>query len=262
MIQTKQEQKTQITNRLSKQVSLVSRFSRNEAEKLIHSGKVFVNGEKITSATSIVSIEDKIEIKGFATNEIPTEIKIIAFNKPRGFVVSKKDEKGRSTIYSILPKQFANYVYVGRLDMNTEGLILLTNNSKIAHELEDPNNQFEREYEVRVFGLITEEKLKRMQKGVSIDGMHYKAKSVAIKKQKTSDSKNAWLKIILETGKNREVRKLVEFFNLRVNRLIRVRYASVNLAQIATGQCLELHQRKITQVVKSIEDKCKKKITF
>jgi 23S rRNA pseudouridine2605 synthase len=248
--------------RLSKLVSLKSKFSRNEAEKIIRDGAVFVNGSKITYPSAIVYEDDKIDIKGFEVKKIPTAVEIIAFNKPRGFVVTRKDEKQRPTIYSILPKQFSDFTYVGRLDMNTEGLILLTNNAKIAHELEDPQNGFEREYEVRVFGLINDDKIDRMQKGVSIDGMHYKAKSVTIKKKKSDSSKNTWLSVILETGKNREVRKLLDFFNLRVNRLVRVRYGDVLLSGLPLGAYISFHRTKLTKFIQSIEEKCGKKITF
>jgi 23S rRNA pseudouridine2605 synthase len=248
--------------RLSKQVSLISKFSRNEAEKLIHSGKVFVNGEKTKSATAFVSSEDKIEIRGEILQKEPTEIKVIAFNKPRGFVVTKNDEKGRKTIYSILPKAFANYIYVGRLDINTEGLILLTNSGKLAHELESPQNGFEREYEVRVFGLVSDDKINRMQKGVTIDGLHYKAKTVFIKKRRTEDSRNTWLTVILETGKNREVRNLMEFFNLKVNKLLSVRYANITLSGLPLGAYLELHRSKLAKVIELVEEKCKKELTF
>jgi 23S rRNA pseudouridine2605 synthase len=249
-------------NRLSKQIALISKFSRNEAEKLIHAGRVLVNGSKITSATYYVTPEDKIQIKGEAIRKAPSEVKIIAFNKPRGFVVTRQDEKGRKTIYSILPPEFSNYVYVGRLDMNTEGLILLTNSGKIAHELEDPANGFEREYEVRVFGIVSEDKLNRMHKGVSIDSLHYKAKSVFVKKKKEETSKNTWLTVILDTGKNREVRKLMEFFNLQVNRLVRVRYANVALSGLPIGAYTPLHRTKLAKVTAEIESKCGKKVAL
>jgi 23S rRNA pseudouridine2605 synthase len=248
--------------RLSKQVSLISKFSRNEAEKLINSGKVFVNGKCTTSATMFVSSEDKIEIKGEGLMREPSQIKLIAFNKPKGFIVTKKDESGRKTIFDILPKQLSSFMYVGRLDMNTEGLLLLTNSGRLAHEFEDPENGFEREYEVRVFGLITEEKINRMQKGVTIDGLHYKAKAVFIKKRKTDDSKNTWLTVILDTGKNREVRKLMEFFNLRVNKLIRVRYANVSLSGLPLGSYMELHRTKLAKILQLVEEKCGKKVSF
>lgn len=247
--------------RLSKQVSLVSKFSRNEAEKLINSGSVSVNGKVVKSATFFVEEGDdiKIEGKGIPIKKI-SETKIIIFNKPRGFVVTRKDEQNRKTIYSILPNQFSNYIYVGRLDINTEGLVLLTNNSKLAHELEMPENGFEREYEVRVFGIVSEDKIKRMIKGVSIDGMHYKAKSVSVKKRKTDDSKNTWLSIILTTGKNREVRKLMNFFNLRVNRLMRVRYASFVIGNIPLGAYMEVHRTKLAKVISEVEEKCRKNL--
>jgi 23S rRNA pseudouridine2605 synthase len=141
-------------------------------------------------------------------------------------------------------------------------LLLLTNSGRLAHELESPQNGFEREYEVRVFGIVSEDKMNRMQKGVTIDGLHYKAKSVSIKKKKTDDSKNTWLTIILDTGKNREVRKLMEFFNLKVNKLIRVRYANVAISGLQVGSYLELHRTKLAKVLELVKEKCKKEISF
>jgi 23S rRNA pseudouridine2605 synthase len=249
--------------RLSKQVSLISKFSRNEAEKLINSGRITVNGSVNKSATSYVKPSDSIKIEGAKTLEKTDKlIKIIALNKPRGFVVTRKDEKNRKTIYSFLPHEFSNYIYVGRLDINSEGLILLTNSGSLAHELEDPINEFEREYEVRVFGYVTPDKINRMIKGVSIDGLHYKAKSVEIKKRKTDDSKNTWLNVVLTSGKNREVRKLMEFFNLTVNRLVRIRYAHFSLNSIPLGAFMEIHRTKTEKVILSVQDKCQKILTL
>lgn len=242
--------------RLSKQVSLISKFSRNEAEKLINSGKVFVNGEKTTSSTQFVSETDKIEIRGenLIPSKLASETKIIALHKPRGLVVTRKDEKSRKTIYSILPPSFSNYIYIGRLDIQSEGLILLTNSGDLAHKMELPANAVEREYEVRVFGIVSEEKINRMQKGVSIDSLLYKAKSVQIKKQKTEDSKNTWLSVVLTSGKNREVRKLMEFFNLKVNRLVRVRYGTVSLSSLPIGAYIELHRTKVAKILTDVKD--------
>lgn len=240
----------------------MSNFSRNEAEKLINQKKVKVNGEVINSATFFVTKEDKIIIEGVKPDKIATKIKdisIIALNKPRGLVVTRKDEKNRKTIYSILPSQYANYIYIGRLDMQSEGLILLTNSGDLAHAMESPKNEFEREYEVRVFGYLTPDKINRMTKGVSIDGLLYKAKSVTIKKRKGEDSANTWLSIVLVTGKNREVRKLMEFFNLSVNRLVRVRYGNVLLnASMPVGSYMPLHRTKLAKILTEVSQKCGK----
>lgn len=244
--------------RLSKFISLISKFSRNEAEILINKGSVKVNGEIIKSATFFVTRNDDVKIEGAKKLSLVKETKIIAFNKPRGFVVTRKDEKGRKTIYSLLPSEFSNYIYIGRLDIQTEGLILLTNNGDLAHAMEDPQNGFEREYEVRVFGVINEDKIDRMQKGVSIDGLHYKAKSVSILKRKSEGSTNTWLSVVLTTGKNREVRKLMKFFNLSVNRLVRVRYANVALGALPVGAYMQLHRTKLAKVLTEVSAKCSK----
>lgn len=244
--------------RLSKLVSLISKFSRNEAEKLINQGKVKVNGEVIKSATAFVTKTDDIKIDGAPVIRRTSETKIIAFHKPRGFVVTRKDEQGRKTIYSLLPSEFSNYIYIGRLDIQSEGLLLLTNNGDLAHEMEDPKNGLEREYEVRVFGYVTDDKINRMQKGVSIDGLHYKAKSVSILKRKTEGSTNTWLSVVLTTGKNREVRKLMKFFNLSVNRLIRARYGNVLLGSLPVAAHMPLHRAKLAKVLSEISEKCKK----
>lgn len=249
--------------RLSKQIALVSKFSRNEAEKLINAGHVTVNGKVVKSATFYVNQDDAVKINNASyAPKADAAIKVYAFHKPRGLVVTKSDEKNRKTIYSVLPPFLSNYVYIGRLDMNTEGLILLTNSGNLAHEMESPKNEFEREYDVRVFGTIDAHKIDRMTKGVSIDGLHYKAKSVTIKKQQTRDSKNVWLTVTLTTGKNREIRKLMEFLNLKVNRLIRTKYDSVSLGKLPVGGIIELHRSKLAKIVASVSKKCQKPLTL
>lgn len=249
--------------RLSKKISLISDFSRKEAEVLIRESKIKVNQKIETSPAFLVDNQDLIQIdEKKIPNKVLSEIKIIAFNKPRGCVVTKSDEKDRKTIYSLLPRQYSNFIYIGRLDINTEGLLLLTNSGSFAREMELPANGFEREYEVRVFGLVTPEKLNRMVKGVSIDRLHYKASHVTIKKRYSDNSKNTLLSIILTTGKNREVRKLMEFFNLKVNRLKRVRYGSIMIGSLPLGGCIEFHRTKTHKLIKEIELKCQKNLTL
>ena len=239
--------------RLSKKVSMISKFSRNEAEKLINAGKVFVNGEMIKSATKFVLDSDKVEVRGekMIPSKLSSETKILALHKPRGLVVTRSDEKARKTIYSILPPTFSNFIYIGRLDIQSEGLLLLTNNGELAHEMELPAHCYEREYEVSVFGIVSDDKINRMMKGVSIDSLLYKAKSVEVKKRKTDDSKNTWISVVLTGGKNREIRKLMEFFNLKVNRLIRVRYGTVSIGALPVGAYMELHRTKVAKILEN-----------
>lgn len=222
--------------RLAKIIASSGYCSRREAEKLIEQGLVAVNNKKIDTLGSKCFSTDKISING---KLISTKIasRLIAFNKSVGVICSKSDEKNRATIFDLLPPEFSNFHLVGRLDYNSEGLILLTNSPKVKRYLELPANNVERAYKVRVNGIVTEPILAKMRKSVTIDGIRYKFDDVQIEKHSTN---NFWLEIKLSEGKNREIRNVLQHFNLKIAKLIRIKYGDFELKNLAKNACLEL----------------------
>ena len=193
--------------RVAKVIARSGFCSRREAEELIMEGRVKVNGVVIeTPATIITDHSIKIDDKLLMEKKPP---KIWVFHKPRGFITTNKDPKARKTIFEILPKALPRVVTIGRLDINTEGLLLLTNDGEVARYIELPSSKWTRVYRARVFGVIDMERLKKLQKGIVIDGIKYDGIKVEMEQMRDF---NSWLKISLTEGKNREIKKVLEYF--------------------------------------------------
>lgn len=239
----KTESENQKGIRVAKVIAASGRCSRREAEELIAEGRVKVNGQTITTpATFITDQSIKIDDK-LINAKSPTRLWL--FHKPAGFLTTTKDPNNRKTIFDLLPKDLPRVIAIGRLDYNTEGLLLLTTDGALARHLELPKNQFIREYRARVFGKIDAERLKRLERGITVDGVRYGSIKVEIEVEKAS---NSWLKISLTEGKNREIRKVMEHLGLRVNRLIRVSYADFKLGTLAIGQVSEVRKNIIATI--------------
>ncbi len=159
------------------------------------------------------------------------------FFKPNGVIVTSKDKENRKTIYDIIPKNLKKVISIGRLDINSEGLILLTNSGEFSRYLELPINNFERQYKVRVRGDVDLNKIKLIEKGITIDGINYSKNKIAIGKK---TGVNSWLSITLKEGKNREIRKLFKHIDLSVNRLLRVSYGPFKLEDMKEGEIREI----------------------
>ena len=204
--------------------------SRREAEKLILTGEITVNSQIIDSPTVKVSLEDKVEYLG---NKITIpEREIWVYHKPKGYITTKKDTHDRQTIYDNLPPYFKNFLTVGRLDLNTEGLLILTNDGEYKRYLELPKNHINRTYKVRLFGKFTNEHKKLIENGIKIEDTFYKPATVKIIKIST----NSWLEMTLTEGKNREIRKILEHLGYQVNRLIRISYGKYQLGDLKIGE--------------------------
>lgn len=218
--------------RISKFIANAGFCSRREAERLIEEGKVLVNGVKIK--TPVFFVEDKDEVRvGKTVIKATGVVKLWAFYKPRGYLCTKQDPQGRKTIYDILPKALQNALYIGRLDFNSEGLLLLTNNSDLKRKLELPTNQFVRRYKVRIFGKLDKRRIARLEAGIEVEGFQYKPCKVFSKeKDLNQTTRNFWIEIEIMEGKNREVRKLFEAVDCQVNRLIRIAFHTVNLQKL------------------------------
>ena len=215
--------------RLNKALSMIGICSRRNAEKLIATGQVSVNGQKVPELGSRICVGDTIQIcdKQYVFN-IRKQTKIWLYYKPVGIITSHRDDRGRRTVFDeVKSKINERVISVGRLDINSEGLLLLTNDSDFAHRAESPQTGWKRHYKVRAFGEISDEKLSTMRQGVTIRGIRYAP--MEIEMLKASSGRNHWFKCVLSDGKNREIRKIFDHFGLRVNRLIRTQYGDFSI---------------------------------
>lgn len=221
--------------RVAKYIAHAGYCSRRDAEVLISEGRVKVNGEIITTpATLITDHSVKIDDKLIKDDR---GIRLWLLHKPKGIITSSKDEQGRRTIFDILPKSMPRTVTIGRLDFNTEGLLLLTTNGDFARHMELPKNKWARKYRARVFGHVDMERLKKLENGIKIDGVRYGSIKVEMDVERDS---NSWLTISIEEGKNREIRKVMEYFGLKVNRLIRTSFGPFSLGSLEVGELKEI----------------------
>ncbi|MGY9049343.1 MAG: pseudouridine synthase [Rhodobacterales bacterium] len=229
-------------DRIAKVLARAGVASRREAERMIELGRVSVNGKVINRAALNVTDKDKITVDGKPL-AAPDAARLWLYHKPTGRVTTTKDEQGRLTIYDDLPEEMPRVMSVGRLDLNSEGLLLLTNDGGIKRKLELPSTGWLRKYRVRVNGRPTDERLKPLRDGLVIDRQRYLPMIASIDRQQGA---NAWLTIGLREGKNREIRRAMEDIGLSVNRLIRTSYGPFQLGQLKPGAVEEV-RRKIVR---------------
>ncbi len=223
--------------RIAKLIAQSGHCSRREAEELITEGRVKVNGKIISSPATFITDESvKIDDKLINAKQPP---RLWLFHKPAGVLTTTKDPHNRKTIFDLLPKNLPRTISVGRLDYNTEGLLLLTTDGALARYMELPKNKWIRKYRARVFGKLNHERLKKLEKGITVDGVRYASIKVEVEVEKPS---NSWLKISLEEGKNREIRKVMEHLGLQVNRLIRVSFGPFNLGELRVCETKEVNK--------------------
>jgi 23S rRNA pseudouridine2605 synthase len=226
-------------DRIAKVLSRAGIASRREAERMIEAGRVAVNGRVIDSPALNVGASDRITVDGTPV-EAPDRPRLWLYHKPAGLVTSAADEKGRPTVFEALPEGMPRVMSVGRLDLNSEGLLLLTNDGGIKRRLELPSTGWLRKYRVRVKGAPTDADLAPLRQGVEVDGVHYRAMEVRLDRQQGA---NAWLTIGLREGKNREIRRALGDLGFQVNRLIRVSYGPFRLGELAAGAVEEVRPR-------------------
>jgi 23S rRNA pseudouridine2605 synthase len=236
--------------RIAKRMARAGLCSRRDAERWIEEGRVRVNGKRLETPACVVGPDDKIVVDGKVLQDAQAT-RLFLYHKPIGLVTSHRDEKGRATVFEQLPAALPRVVSVGRLDLNTEGLLLLTNDGELARYLELPSTGWSRKYRVRVHGRVDEEQLKGLKKGITVDGVHYK--SIEAEIDKGSGEKkgaNTWLTIILREGKNREIRKVMEALGLSVNRLIRISYGPFQLGELPVQGIEEIRPRILKEQIK------------
>lgn len=223
-------------SRIAKVMARAGLCSRRDAERWITAGRVEVNGKILTSPACVVTDEDKIVVDGKILPQ-KEKSRLFLYHKPAGLVTSNKDEKGRDTIFDQMPKELPRLMSVGRLDINTEGLLLMTNDGELARYLELPATGWKRCYRVRAYGRITQTRLDKLRGGLVCDGIRYKGIEAKLDKQQGD---NVWIEISLKEGKNREVRNIMKALGLEVNRLIRTSYGPFHLGQLPKKSVMEV----------------------
>lgn len=227
--------------RIAKRMARAGLCSRRDAENWIAQGRVRVNGKVIDSAALNVTDKDKIIVDGQAL-QAAEQTRLFLYHKPAGLVTTHKDEQGRETVFDHLPEDLPRVVSVGRLDLNTEGLLLLTNDGELARYLELPSTAWKRQYRVRVHGRVEQKRLDSLKNGITVDGVRYQSIEASIDEnaERETSGTNTWLRIVLQEGKNREIRRVMEALGLNVTRLIRTDYGSFTLGKMKRGVVSEV----------------------
>ena len=229
--------------RIAKVLSRRGIASRREAERLIEAGEVTVNGKVIASPALNVTAKDRITVSG---KPLPEEepARLWLYYKPEGLVTSAADEKGRDTVFDHLPEDMPRVMSIGRLDLNSEGLLLLTNDGALKRRLELPSTGWLRKYRVRVNGNPTDDQLEPLRKGITIEGERFQPMQVTLDRIQGA---NAWLTVGLREGRNREIRRAMNAIDLYVNRLIRVSYGPFRLNDMRPGEVEEVRPKVLRE---------------
>lgn len=222
--------------RIAKALARAGLCSRREAERWIEEGRISVNGVVLESPAFNVTAQDRIAVDGRPVDS-PEPTRLWRYHKPDGLVTTHKDPQGRETVFDHLPEDLPRVISVGRLDLSSEGLLLLTNDGGLARSLELPSTGWLRRYRVRAFGRVSQEELAQLADGITVDGITYGPMEAILDRAETA---NAWITVSIREGKNREVRRVLEAIGLKVNRLIRVSYGPFQLGKMPPGSVEEV----------------------
>ncbi len=238
------------SERIAKRLARAGVASRREAERMIEAGRVRVNGKRLDTPAFTVTAKDAIEVDGkpIAAKEPP---RLWRYHKPPGLVTSHADERGRKTVFEALPENLPRVISVGRLDLTSEGLLLLTNDGELARQLELPSTGWSRRYRARAYGKTTQEKLDTLKAGIEIDGRMTGPIEATLESEKGD---NVWVEVMIREGKNREVRRALETLDLKVNRLIRTSYGPFQLLTLQRGAVEEIKRKQLRDQVGHLID--------
>ncbi|MGX7925299.1 pseudouridine synthase [Tsuneonella sp. HG094] len=238
--------------RIAKLLARAGVASRREVERMIADGRVAIDGKVLDTPATVLPNLKGVTVDGKAVGQAE-QSRVFAFHKPSGLLTAERDPKGRPTIYTALrnamPKDAPRVMPVGRLDLNTEGLLLLTNDGELKRALELPTSNVPRTYRARAFGDVTQSQLDDLIEGVTIDGMRYGKIEADLDGGK---GRNQWILLTLTEGKNREVRRVLEYLGLQVSRLLRVGYGPFNLGDLPRGAVAEIPQAQVERLRKSL----------
>lgn len=232
--------------RIAKFMARIGVASRRDIERMIADGRIRVNGQPVTSPATFVTEQDKIELDGQrqGQKELP---RLFLYHKPAGLITTAKDPAGRPTVFENLPRNLPRVISVGRLDLNTEGLLLLTNDGGLSRLLELPSTGLKRTYRVRVHAETPEhspgglpKKLADLRKGLTWKGIRYGSIQAKMDQQQRADGRNFWITMTLTEGKNREIRNVMEALGYQVSRLLRLSYGPFELGKLERGEVVEV----------------------
>ena len=222
--------------RIAKFLARAGVCSRRDAERLIADGRVKVNGKVLDTPAFKVSEKDKVQVDGRPIGAAEAT-RLWRYHKPTGLVTTHRDPAGRPTVFEHLPPELPRVISVGRLDLTSEGLLLLTNDGELARKLELPSNGWVRRYRARAYGRVTQEELDHLKDGITVEGVRYGSIDAKLER---GASANAWINVAITEGKNREVRRVLDAIGLKVNRLIRVSYGPFQLGAMEPGAVEEI----------------------
>ncbi|UIJ47286.1 rRNA pseudouridine synthase [Sphingomonas cannabina] len=236
------------TQRIAKLLARAGVASRREIERMIGEGRIALNGVAVETPATLLPSLRGVTVDGQPVKE-PTPARLFLFHKPVGLLTAARDPRGRPTIYDRLPKGLPRLMPVGRLDLNTEGLLLLTTDGELKRQLELPSTGVERSYRARAYGQVSQEQLEELIEGVEIDGIRYGAIDANLERRTGA---NVWIELTLTEGKNREVRRVLEHLGLKVGRLIRTRYGPFVLGDLPAGAVGEVRQHDLVAFRQSL----------
>ena len=240
-------------DRIAKLLARAGVASRREVERMIADGRVALDGKVLDTPALKLETLRGVTVDGKPVGKAD-RTRLFAFNKPTGLITAERDPKGRPTIYTALrnalPKDAGRVMPVGRLDLNTEGLLLLTNDGELKRAMELPASGIPRTYRARAFGEVSQEQLENLIEGVTIDGMNYGRIDANLERR---TGRNQWIEMTITEGKNREVRRVLEWLGLQVNRLMRVGYGDFELGDLPRGAAVEIRKQDLERFRSSLK---------
>jgi 23S rRNA pseudouridine2605 synthase len=234
--------------RIAKLLARAGIASRREIERMIEEGRIALKGTVLDTPATILTSLEGVTVDGKPV-DAPGATRLFLFHKPTGFLTTEHDPAGRPTIYDRLPEELPRVMPVGRLDMTTEGLLLLTNDGEFKRKLELPSTGIPRIYRARAYGEVTQEQLEALSEGIEIEGIRYGSIDANMERR---TGRNMWIEMKITEGKNREVRRVLEYLGLQVSRLIRTAYGEFVLADLPPGEVVEVRQNDLVEFRKTM----------